>query len=79
MRRPGFVSPPRPAAGTRRVPRARTEAAVELVRVEFERARLERELRQLAQRQARAETAIGAATDRATALLARLDGKDDRP
>ncbi len=78
MKRPPMTVPPRPPAGTRRVPRARTEMAIELVRAEFERARLERELAQLSQRQARATKAVEASDARARALLDRLHRREAR-
>ena len=68
----------RPTRATRRVPRSRTEAAVALVRTEFERARLERELDQIDQRRGAAQEARDLAEQAADRLLDRLTGPEDK-
>ncbi|MEO1312938.1 MAG: hypothetical protein AAFV27_03570 [Pseudomonadota bacterium] len=77
MKRPGAIHPNRPSAGSRRVPRSRTEAAVELVRTEFERARLSRDLQQLAHRTSHAVSALATHRTRADHLLARLNDRTE--
>lgn len=72
MIRPASFSPPRPAAAARRQARNRVEAAVDLVRLEFERARLERDLAQLAHRSMRTRQALTRATEEAEGLIDRL-------
>ena len=57
MKRPQPAHPRRPATLSRRTPRTRKVAAVELARVEYERARLEAEMSEYC---ARAETAMRA-------------------
>jgi len=79
MKHPPAAHPRRPAAIGRRVPRSRTEAAVELVRVEFRRASLERTLAECRRRQAQAHDDLALAARRAAQLLDRLDpGGDPR-
>lgn len=65
-RRP--FSPPRPYRLSSRAPRSRTEAAGLLVRIEFERARLERDLAQMEVRATGALRALGEADARARVL-----------
>ena len=74
MKRPVTAHRLRPPSVARRVPRTRSEAAVELVRLEFDAARLERELGQLGRRVRAAETDLKHARARADAMLARLTG-----
>lgn len=69
----------RPSQTNRRTPRNRTEAVVELVRLEFDGARLERELAQAERRMARARTALDATRTRAAVLTRRLGSpQEDR-
>jgi len=63
----------------RRAPRTRTEAAVELVRLEFEGARLERELAQSARRAEVAGQGLAQARARAQTLLSHLAEPDPAP
>ncbi len=58
----------RPQTASRALPRSGTAAAVELVRIEFERARHRRELERLRRRAAVALEALEALEDRAAAL-----------
>ena len=78
MKRPAITSYRRPTATARRAPRTRAEAAVELVRAEFDSARLERELDQLDRRAAAARHALAAGRRRARNLLDRLAEEQDR-
>lgn len=71
------ASPPRPFPAARRSARTRTEAATDLVRLEFEAARLDRELAQGAARSARASAARDAVDARIRACLRRLARTDD--
>ncbi len=75
MKHPPAIHPRRPSSISRRVPRSRTEAAVDLVRVEFHRARLERDLADCRRREALATAELRGSIRRADALLARL-GED---
>ena len=79
MKHPPSAHPPRPSPIGRRIPRSRTEAAVDLVRVEFQRARLERELADCHRRQTAAAAGLRTSIRRADALLARLSAEDPRP
>ncbi len=63
---------PRPFAKSRAVPRRRTEASVELARVEFERARLAREIAQCDARRMSAQAELSRATERMRQLHAAL-------
>jgi len=72
MKRPPAALLPRPSGARRRAPRTRTEAAVDLVRVEFDAARLERELSQAGRRAATARVELEQARRRARLLSARL-------
>ena len=72
MKRPSASLISRPGGTRRRVPRTRTEAAVELVRVEFDAARLERELGQAHRRATAARAQLDAARERARLLSAQL-------
>jgi hypothetical protein len=58
MNRPRTVQRPRPATQPRTRPRTRTEAAAQLVRLEYERDRLTRDLDMLAQRRTTSESAL---------------------
>ena len=78
MKHPPSAHPRRPSPLGRRVPRSRTEAAVDLVRVEFQRARLERELAECRRRQAVATSELQTSIRRANALLERLGDDGDR-
>jgi hypothetical protein len=77
MKKPSIPSYRRPAGAPRRAPRTRAEAAVELVRLEFDAARLQREVDQAERRAdvARAEMEIG--TRRIDGLLRRLTFRKD--
>ena len=77
MKRPPTTHPRRPSSLSRRVPRSRTEAAVELVRVEFQRARLERELDECRRRSAIATDGLSGSKRRSDVLLARLGRRED--
>jgi len=79
MNRPPAFSPPRPPTGTRRVPRSRTEAAIELVRVEFERTRLSRDLTHLQSRALVSGRALELYDTRAAALLKSLSNIGEEP
>ena len=78
MKRRPVIARPRPPMGTRRIPRSRTEAAVELVRCEFERARLEREADQCRRRSETVGAALTQARRRGAGLVDRLTREDDR-
>lgn len=69
-------SAPRPKVLGRRKPRTRPEAAAELVRVEYERDRLERDLAMLTQRRDTAQHQLAQLQHRAEALQ---DVLADRP
>jgi hypothetical protein len=71
------ASPPRPFPAARRVARTRTDAATDLVRLEFEAARLDRELAQGKARTDRAAAARAAVGARIRACLTRLTKADD--
>ena len=79
MKRPPVALVSRPSGTRRRVPRTRTEAAVELVRVEFDAARLERELDQAGRRAALARADLAGARRRARLLSAKLAGPGTAP
>jgi hypothetical protein len=68
----------RPFATSRRRLRTRTEAATDLVRLEFEAARLDRELAQGRVRTERASAARAAVDARIRACLTRLARAEDR-
>jgi hypothetical protein len=72
MNRPRAILLPRPTGAGRRSPRTRTEAAVELVRVEFDAARLEREVAQASRRAAAARADLDRARRRARLLSRQL-------
>lgn len=72
MRRTPRFSPPRPFALARRTPRSRPEAAAELVRLEYERDRLERDLALIDDRKAAAEARLRQVEARAVRLRAML-------
>lgn len=69
MQKPQGFTPNRPFAQSRRPPRTRTEAAVELVRLEFEAARLGRDLDQLERRKKASSQALTRVEGRSAALL----------
>ncbi|MEM6739105.1 MAG: hypothetical protein AAF646_03255 [Pseudomonadota bacterium] len=76
MRKPVSADIARPLGATRRVPRTRAEAAVELVRLEFDAARLNRELDQLEKRAKRAGVDLERTQQRAGKMLERLRSDD---
>lgn len=77
MKRPTPIIP-RPASSITRRPRTRTEAAIELVRAEFERERLERDMTLLRRRYQVSAIARTAAVGKGRRLLARL-AQDSAP
>lgn len=79
MKRPPTAHPRRPSSLSRRPPRTRSEAAVELVRVEFQRDRLKRELTEMKRRGDAAASDLRASTRRADQLLSRLSDPDEDP
>lgn len=79
MKKPPVPAIRRPAGVARRAPRTRAEAAVELVRLEFDRARLEREIAQADRRAALARSALDAGAARAEALVGALSDRKDIP
>ncbi|MEO1678560.1 MAG: hypothetical protein AAFU80_10415 [Pseudomonadota bacterium] len=72
MKAPPHLPTRRPSSTLRNGSRSRTDAAIELVRLEFDGERLRRELDQLEGRAARARTALGEGSRRAEALMRRL-------
>jgi hypothetical protein len=68
MKAPPSAPRSRPLPSASRTPRSRTEAAVALVRAEFERERLERDLAQLSRRAQIARSACDVATLRGRTL-----------
>lgn len=72
MKRPPAAHPRRPNTLARRIPRSRSEAALELVRIEFQRERLQRELAELRRRGDMAACDLVSNTRRADQLLSRL-------
>lgn len=72
MKPPPKAPRKRPAQTALRPPRTRTEAAVALVRAEFERERLERDLASLAARADAAQSACELAAHRGRGLRAML-------
>ena len=68
MKKPAIPLHRRPGVVRRRNPRSRTEAAVELVRLEFDSARLERELGQAERRASQARLGLADARARAAGL-----------
>jgi len=79
MKRPHTIIRPKPYGGSRRIPRSRPEAAAELVRVEYERDRLERELAQLGARKAAAASTLRKLELRAKLLHDALDSAQVAP
>lgn len=73
MNRPRSIIRPKPFGSSRRIPRTRPEAAAELVRVEYERERLLREMMQLGARRAAASSTLRRLDQRAKVLHAQLD------
>ena len=72
MKRAPDHRPPRPFTLARRAPRSRPEAAAELVRVEYERDRLTRDLITLEMRRADVTKQLAMVDERARMLQARL-------
>ncbi|MGF1469972.1 MAG: hypothetical protein ACFCGT_27930 [Sandaracinaceae bacterium] len=72
MKQPAPHSPPRPFRGSRVKPRSGTEAAIQLVRVEFDRARHRRELDRLRRRAAAAVRSLDELEEKGAELLACL-------
>jgi hypothetical protein len=68
MKAPPAAPRSKPLPSASRTPRSRTEAAVALVRAEFERERLERDLAQLTRRARTAQAACEIATLRGRTL-----------
>lgn len=79
MKRPNAAQPRRPNSIGRRPPRSRSEAAVALVKVEFQRDRLLRELEALKRRGDLSAEELRAQTRRAEQLLARLTAPEQDP
>lgn len=73
MKRAPDHRPPRPFALARRAPRSRPEAAADLVRVEYERDRLTRDLASLDLRRADVVRQLAWVDERARMLQARLN------
>lgn len=78
MKSPPATPRRRPPQATLRPPRTRTEAAVSLVRAEFERERLERDLAQLAARAEVTEETLAQAMGRSRRLRELLTDPEDR-
>lgn len=72
MKRAPDQRPPRPFALARRAPRTRPETAAELVRVEYERDRLERDLFTLELRRKETKKQLAVVDQRARMLQTRL-------
>lgn len=72
MRRKSTLTITRPFTPARREPKNRPEAAAELVRLEYERDRIERDLELLKQRQAAAEARLKQVIHRTTHLQRHL-------
>ncbi|MEM1428646.1 MAG: hypothetical protein AAGG09_04235 [Pseudomonadota bacterium] len=72
MKKPALGERPRPPRVARRQPQTRSEAAVELVRLEFDAARLDRELDQLSRRMRAVKQELSGARSRADSVLALL-------
>lgn len=79
MKRPPASALRRPNSALRRPPRNRTEAAVELVKVEFKRDRLRRELEVMKHRAGLSAADLRAQARRAQRLLARLATPEEDP
>jgi hypothetical protein len=79
MKRPPTAHLRRPNSVCRRPPRTRTEAAVELVKVEFQRDRLRRGLMELKRRGQLAAEELRTNTRRADQLLSRLAEPEGEP
>ena len=73
MKRPPILIRPKPFGTSRALPRSRPEAAAELVKVEYERARLERELEQLGARERAAGANLAKLEARARLLQSKLE------
>lgn len=68
MKSPTRYCPPRPFTAPRKKPRSRPEAAAELVRLEYERDRLERDLAMIVHRKEQVESRLAKLDQRAKAL-----------
>jgi hypothetical protein len=79
MKTPPIAARRRPPTALRRAPRSRAEAAVDLVRLEFDAERLARELDQLERRAGLARTALVDGRRRAQSLVERLARPEGRP
>lgn len=79
MKHPPAAHPRRPNSISRRPPRNRTEAAVELVKVEFQRDRLRRGLLEMKRRGQLAAEELRSNTRRADQLLSRLAEPEGEP
>ncbi|MBY0448363.1 MAG: hypothetical protein K2P95_06695 [Hyphomonadaceae bacterium] len=75
MKRPRIIIRPKPFGSSRALPRSRPEAAAELVKVEYERARLERELEQLGARERAAAVNLSKLETRARLLQTKLENQ----
>lgn len=73
MKRPRIIIRPKPYGSSRALPRSRPEAAAELVKVEYERARLERELEQMGARERAAAASLAKLEARARLLQSKLE------
>lgn len=72
MRAPRRMTPPRPFTAARKKPRSRPEAAAELVRMEYERDRLQRDLATIEHRRAQVIERLAKIDRRAQALTQTL-------
>lgn len=72
MRRKSTLTVTRPFTMARREPQTRPEAAAELVRLEYERDRIERDLEMITQRQAAAKQRLAQVEKRAVHLQSLL-------
>lgn len=79
MRRPKPFHPRRPISMSRRPPRCRKVAAVELARVEYERARLENEMEEFCNRAETALRALRLVDARSRALTGYLRDENSLP
>ncbi|MEO1328926.1 MAG: hypothetical protein AAFW46_04630 [Pseudomonadota bacterium] len=70
--------PTRPSSLARRKPRTRPEIAAELVRLEYERDRIERDLGMINQRRLKAERQLDVLAARVRLLNQMLQAADDR-
>jgi len=79
MKKPLVPIHRRPTGTARREPRTRAEAAVELVRLEFDAARLAREIDRAERRAGAARAEMTASAGRIEGLLRRLSTQGRRP